>query len=474
MNARVSKYMALDFCWGTGAVAAVTGAALLLQKVTGYWAISLVYLLSVVLLALVLNRWAVLFVATLSALLWNYLFIPPRFTFHIASFDDVMMFGMYFIVAVAMGHLTHQLRVREATERRREQRTSALNRLLQSLAASTTLDDGLAGAVTEMDALFEARTAILLDEVAHCSSTLAAAALAGDPSALRLSLPTARGSLGTLGIQFRQRKVLMPGEQELLETFASQIAMFIERHRLIETAQHARVAQESERLHRTLLDSVSHELKTPLATIQAATEGLENQLQDTPVPLGGTFVSEIKAANRRLNRIVGNLLEMTRIEAVGLPLRVEWCDVTDLLESAADQLANEVGRERLRIEVPTALPLVRLDFGLMEQALCNLLLNAAEHSPSGSPIRMSAQIYDGHLELCIADQGTGLLPGEEKKVFEKFYRGPGSKPGGTGLGLSIVQGIARAHRAVVSASNNAAGGATFRIRVPVETREQPL
>lgn len=476
-----------DCGWGVTAVALVTLVNWFLQGVTGYWAIALVYLLAVVFLAMVLNRWAILLVATLSALLWNFLFIPPVFTFRISHVHDLMMFVMYFVVAVAMGHFTNQLRVREAAERDRERRASALNRLLESVTASTSLSDGLARAVKEVDALFGAHTAILLDSMPHPASTfqpdekeLAVAMwalqkeqIAGRftdtlPDATAMYLPLRK--LGVMGVRFEERTTLTMNERDLLETFAGQIAVMIESYRFIENAQTARITEESERLHRTLLDSVSHELKTPLAVIGAATEGLETQLDD--VPLGKTFLDEIKVANRRLRRIVDNLLDMTRIESGRTPLNLEWGDVHDLLESSANQLANEISRERIQIRVPDGLPVVRLDFGLMEQALCNLLINAVQHSPAGSPVELTAQLDAGTLELSVRDHGTGLAAGDEKKVFEKFYRGASQPTGGTGLGLSIVQGIARAHHGEVSAANNPNGGATFTLRLPVETNEK--
>ena len=486
---------------GIGAVAAATAVSWLLQGVLGYVAVSLVYLLTVVLLALVLNRWAVLLMAALSAIAWDYLFIPPLYTFTIGSAHDIMMFTMFFVVALAMGHTTHQLRSREAAERRREHRASALNRLLESVTASASLEDGLARAVKEVDALFRSRTAVLLategerlDEAPHPTSTFspdakerAVAAWAfergqaagrftdtlPDAQGLYLPLQTSKGRLGVLGVHFEERDTWTLNENDLLETFASQIAVMIESYRAIETAQQARMAEESERLHRTLLDSVSHELKTPLAVISAATDGLDTQVRDAGLPLTETFLDEIKAANRRLNRIVTNLLDMTRIDSGRLPLNLEWGEVRELLESAVSQVENEVSRERVHISVPDGLPLVRLDFGLMEQGLCNLLVNAAEHSPAGAPIEMSAQIDSGTLQLRVRDHGAGLSPGEEKKVFEKFYRGSDARPGGTGLGLSIVQGIARAHRGDITAENHSAGGAMFTIRCPVETGEGP-
>jgi two-component system, OmpR family, sensor histidine kinase KdpD len=490
-----------DCAVAVGAVGLATAASWFLQGLLGYVAVSLVYLLGLVLLAMVLNRWAVLLAAALSAVAWDYLFIPPVYTFAITSPHDLMMFTMFFVVALAMGHTTHKLRAREAAESRRERRASALNRLLEGVTASASLEDGLARAVKEVDALFHCRTAVLLateserlDEAPHPTSTFspdmkerAVAAWAferGQPAGrftdtlpdaqgLYLPLRTSQNRLGVLGVHFDERDTWTLEENDLLETFASQIAVMIESYRTIETAQQARVAEESERLHHTLLDSVSHELKTPLAVISAATEGLDTQLKDAGLPLSETFLEEIKAANRRLERIVTNLLDMTRIDSGRLPLNLEWGEARELLESAVSQVENEVSRERVHISVPDNSPLVRLDFGLMEQALCNLLVNAAAHSRAGAPIEMSAQLDGKTLELCVRDHGEGLGAGEEKKVFDKFYRGSGARPGGTGLGLSIVQGIARAHQGSIEAANHPTGGAVFTIKVPVETSERP-
>ena len=487
-----------ECAWSAAVVAAVTLLSWFLQTLTGYQAIGTLYLLTLVLLATVFSRRAVLFAATLSAVLWDYLFIPPRFTFVISTLQDQLMFAMFFTVAVVVGRVTSRLRTREAAERMREQRTHALNRLLESIATSASLAEGLRRAVAEVDNVFHARLAVWLDTgdgkhlagAPHDASTFrpdereaAVAAWAFDkrqtagrftdtlPNAAALYLPlvTSSGALGVLGVQFGERAALPLDEHDLLVTFAAQIAALVERHRLMENASQARLTAESERLHRTLLDSVSHELKTPLAVIEAATEGLDVQLQAAAVPLGKTFLDEIKQANRRLGRVVSNLLDMTRIETGHLPLNVEWCEPLELLQATAEQLHNEIAPERIQISVPPDTPLVRLDTGLMEQALCNLLANAAAYSPAGSPIRLSAQMDGAMLVLRVSDRGIGLAPGEEKKVFEKFYRGPQARPGGTGLGLSIVQGFVRAHHGEISAANNFDGGATFTIRLPVET-----
>lgn len=496
-------HLGRDFVWGAVTVAVVTVVSWFLQSLTGYQAVGILYLLAVVVLATLLNRWAVLFAAALSALLWNFLFIPPPFTFHIDSLQDRLMFAMYFVVAVVVGRLTGRLRSRESAERKRDQRTQALNRLLESVSASTTLEDGLRRAVTEVDTVFHARTAVLLmnadggqleagphpvssflpdaHEVAVATWAFAKRQAAGRftdtlPNAVALYLPleTSNGALGVLGVNCGERVTLTLDERELLETFAAQIAALVERYRLLDGASAAQLTAESERLHRTLLDSVSHELKTPLAVIAAATDGLDAQLTDAGVPLAQTFLDEIKQANKRLSRVVSNLLDMTRIETGRLPLNCEWCEPAELLHLAVEQVSNEISTERIHIHASADLPLVRLDVGLLEQSLCNLLNNAAAHSPAGSTIELTAQMEDKTLVLSVTDHGVGLAPNEEKKVFEKFYRGPHARPGGAGLGLSIVQGFVKAHNGTVSAANNAGGGATFTIRLPVETDENRL
>ena len=481
--------------------AGVAGVTLLSWCLSGgieYRAVGLLYLMAVTVLATFVGRVAVLMAAALSALLWDFLFIPPALTFRIDSLHDQLMLGMYFVVAVAVGRITSRMRSREQGERMREQRTQALNRLLEGTADSTTLAEGLQRALVEVDAVFRTRSAVLLvaadgarlERTPHPASTFlpdehefGVAAWAfdkrlvvgrftdtlPDAAAMYLPLATPGSRLGVIGVRLDGRANLPLDERELLETFVAQMATLVERFRLIENANQARVTAESERLHRTLLDSVSHELKTPLAVIEAATDGLDGQLDAAHVPLGKTFLDEIKQANRRLGRIVGNLLDMTRIETGRLPLNTEWCEPVELLRAAADQLRNEIPPARIRILAHPNLPLVRLDAGLMEQALCNLLANAAAYSPADQPIGLSAHLDDQTLVLCVSDAGIGLIPGEEKRVFEKFYRGATARPGGTGLGLSIVQGFVRAHQGEIAAANNPERGATFTIRIPVET-----
>ena len=484
---------------GALSVGVVTGICWLLREITGYWAIALIYLTLVVFLATKLRRVTMLLVATASALLWNYLFIPPIFTFRISHFPDALMFIMYFIVALVIGQLTARLRIREMVERKREQRTAALYRLAQGVVESITLEEGLRRAVQEIQGAFHAQSAILLvgedgqlNDRTHPASTwpmsdkeksLAIWALMhGEPAgrftdtlpeaeSLHLPLQTTKNKVGVLTVHFHDRRSLALDERELLETFADQIAVMIERYWLIQQTGRSQLIEESEKLYKTIFDCVSHELKTPLAVIQAATAEL-GQIFDRIKEAGNgrNVLDEIETASRRLSGIVDNLLSMTRIESERYRLEPAWCDVDEIIDSARQQVGDLLEKHRISVMIPEDMPSIKVDPGFVEQALINLLSNAALYSPPETEIKVSAHMDGPHLILRVMDEGPGLSPEMASRAFEKFYRGPNAPPGGIGLGLSIVRGLIHALGGEVAAENNPERGATFTMRIPVETR----
>lgn len=491
-----------DVALGGTSIALVTLACWLIRDFVGYWAIALVFLFMIILLATRLRRRAILAVATASALLWDFLFIPPAFTLRISQMHDIMMFVMYFIVALVIGNLTARLRMRELAERRREQRTAALYRLAQGVVESTTLTEGLHRAVQEFGTAFGAECALILvgpdgrlSETQHPASTwtltdkergVALWALdhrepAGRLTAtlpasecLHLPLKTANNRVGVMALHFPERKALLLDERELLETFADQTAVMIERYWLIQEAGRTQLAEESERLYKILFDCVSHEIKTPLAVIQAATSELGLVFAVIKETQGAQpFLKEIETASRRLGRIVDNLLSMTRIESGRYTLTPVWCDVEEMVSSAQQQVGDLLARHRVCVLIPDDLPSVKVDCGFVEQSLANLAANAGLYTEPGSAITISAQVDDSVLVLKVADQGPGLPAGAEARIFEKFYRGPKAPSGGIGLGLSIVRGLMAALGGTVSAANNADRGATFTLRIPVETKRIP-
>jgi two-component system sensor histidine kinase KdpD len=456
--------------------AAVTALCLAIFDYTGYWAVSLFYLLAVVLAAARLHRWPTLFLAALSALLWDFLFIPPRFTFYIGQFQDALMFGVYFVVALVVGHLATQLRDREQSERRREERATALYRLTRALAASRDLDEAMPKVLTLIKNVFQADAAVWLRDEGglscHPAGTFTpsskdesvavwafqkkqSAGRSTDtlPDAESLHVPLVTGDRAEGVLTVRLASLPTIEQRELLDAFAAQLAVFVNKERALHESRKAQVARQSQNLQKTLFDSVSHELKTPLA---AMTVALQQPQPDR---------AELQEAVRRLTRTVDHLLDATRLESGLLQPVREWCDPGELLREAV-ALAG-LKEHAVKISVAKDLPVVFVDAHLIEQALAALLSNAAAHGISNQRIEASVARDDSTLVFSVADHGPGLALGEENKVFEKFYRGPGTPAGGLGLGLSIARQLVEAHSGQIVAQNRAEGGSRFSIRLPI-------
>jgi len=237
-------------------------------------------------------------------------------------------------------------------------------------------------------------------------------------------------------------------------------------------AAQVQLTHESERLRKTLLDCVSHELKTPLAAIGAASQELVRvapNLHDAQILK--ELAGEIRDGSRRLNRVVNNLLDMNRLESGVIRPKQEWCDVRELLQTAVEiERESLVGRD-VSLDVPENIPLTLMDHTLIEQAVAKLVANAASYAPSRLPIEIDADYKVDRLIICVSDRGPGLLPDEVNQIFEKFYRGDGRKAGGLGLGLSIARGFVEAHGGNLTAENRDGGGARFTISLPVRATD---
>ncbi len=466
-----------------GFVAAITLVNLVLCKFAGTQSVALFYLLGVVGVAMKLGRGPVYLAAALSALLWDFLFLPPRFTFYIQSFDDAMMFGMYFVVAVAMGQLIARIRAKERTDKRREERASAMYMLTLELGDASTLAQIERVAVENIGAVFNAKAALLLPGAdgklagEFSEKEMAAAQWAFEhetptgrftdtlpmTDAMHLPLQTSAAKLGVLAVNWKQSAIPTLEQRNLLDQFLRHIALVLDRQRLRDAEAQARIVAESERLGRALLNSISHELRTPIAAIQTAAGGLlDAKDSGTQKALAG----EIHEASDRLNRLVGNLLDMTRLESGHLKPHVDWCDVRDVINAAMKRCEKALADREVAVTTPPELPLVKMDFVLMEQALSNLLLNASVHTPAGTPVQIIAMAENKLVTVSVADRGPGLPPDSLTRVFDKFYRAPGAAAGGTGLGLSIVKGFVEVQGGQIHAENRAGGGAAFTITMP--------
>ena len=475
-------------------ILAFTGAAWLVEPFTGYQTVALLYLLLVVLLGLKLSRGPVLTAAATSAALWNFLFVPPHFTFYVQKFHDGIMFIVFIAVALAMGHLTSRLRRSEITERQRERRTAALYELAQQAAFATDLDTGLRAAVNLIESIFAANAALLVRQKDHTLSTTPHAVSSFDLSeiekgvaewvfsrhmpagkftesfpdadALHLPLQGRTAIMGVLSVRPPPARNFDHVDRDLLEAFAVLIGLVLEKDHIIEAFKHAEILEASEHLRRALLQSVSHELKTPLSAVQAGIDAIARQTAGDEK--SQRTLREVQVAVRRLHRVINNLLNMTRIESSVIQPKLEWCDVGELVPAAIELAGESVDEHQIILELDEKTPMVKIDQPLLEQCLCNLLLNSAANSPPGTRIILQACVRQNHLVLSVLDEGKGIAKEDLTRIFETFYRGADAAPGGTGLGLAIVDGFVRAHGGTVRAINRETGGAEFIITIPVE------
>ncbi len=274
-------------------------------------------------------------------------------------------------------------------------------------------------------------------------------------------------------MRLREDRKLTVDQESLLENFIAQIGSAVERELLNEYTKKSIVIEESERLYKTLFSSVSHELRTPVATIMGASENLMRDISNHSGNSNLDYASEIHLAADRLNRLVAHLLDMTRLESGMIKPKLDWSDIGDVIHSAMKDLERELAQHPATVSVQKEMPLVKLDFGLMEQALVNLLHNAAMHTPPGTSVSVESHVEGNECVVVVADTGPGLPHDVLPKVFEKFYRAPNATTGGTGLGLAIVKGFVEAHGGKITVKNRTSGGAEFIIRIPLNNEPPP-
>lgn len=327
----------------------VSGVCFIFSGLIGYRVVALILLMTVSVPAMLFDILPVLLAAVLSALIWNFFFIRPLYTFHIDTAEDLLMFFLYFVIALVNAVLTFKIREAENKARDKEEKEHAI------------------------------------------------------------------------------------------------------------------------RLYNTLLNSLSHELRTPVAAIIGAVDTLKESGQRLSPANQQELLSQIDIAAMRLNRQVENLLNMSRLESGMLRLNTDWCDLNELVFSVVQKIAAADNTHHILFNPDEQLPLFKLDAGLMEQALHNLIYNAVQYTPENAIIRVKTTLFNEGCRIVISDEGSGIPEHEMAHVFDKFYRLPHSKPGGSGLGLSIVKGFIHAHRGEVTVSNSKEGGAEFAITIPAET-----
>jgi two-component system sensor histidine kinase KdpD len=473
-------------------VAAFTLLAVAVHSFGGLTNVALLYLVPVLVSASLYNARTGVFTGVLSALAYNFFFLPPLYTFTIADPENVLTVVGFIVVAVVTSHLAARVRVQANLAERSSGQNAALAsfaRTLAGLASRQELAQTLCG---EVSGQFEVQS-IMLAPSAGQKLELVAAVPPGsqlDPIdtaaaewALERKEAAGRGSntlaasewlfqpllaggkaLGVLGVARNDGGDPIRSDQlPFLMSFIDQAALALERIELAEDMTIVAQLRERDRLRGALLSSVSHDLRTPLTTIIAATTELKKENKANP-----KIVADIRSESERLDRFVSNMLDMVRVEAGGLHLDLQPVDLTEAVAEAADALRKSLKGHRIELKIPPDLPLVRVDPQLFHQCLINLIENAAKYGGENKPITISAERERDGIALSVVDRGPGLPDGDKNRVFETFVRVEGSdRKGGTGLGLAIVRGFVEAMGLQVSASNNQEGqGAQFTIRFP--------
>ncbi|HEY6484567.1 MAG TPA: sensor histidine kinase KdpD [Steroidobacteraceae bacterium] len=461
----------------------------------------MVYLLGVTVAGLRLGRGPAVATAILNVAAFDFFFVPPRFTFAVADVQYLLTFGVMLLVALVIANLVASVRQQTRVAGARERRTALLYGMSRELATTRGISSMARVAVRHVAEVFQCHAVVLLPdsegklrypgdrplEKSFRSADLAVAQWVADhgrqaglgtdtlPAAAGLYMPLGEEPqrLGVLALHpSNPRRVLLPEQRHLLETFAGQIGLALERARLAETAEAAGLAAERERLRNTLLASISHDLRTPLAVMAAAGSTLAEhgaRLDETTRIL---LARSIETKAREMSELVSNVLDVMRFESGQVVLRREWETLDDLVGAALQGLGPRLAQHPVELQLPADLPPVYVDGTLVAQLFANLFDNAAKYTPAGTHVFLSTSLEGAFVRVVLEDDGPGLPPGDPARLFDKFQRGNGEGTVvGAGLGLAICQAIVRAHGGQIEARRGARAGARFEFSLP--TTEAP-
>ncbi len=478
------------YFWGLMLVSAASGLSALLNPFVSPINLVIVYLLSVLLAAVYLGRGPAILVSILSVAVFDFFFVPPFFTMAVADTEYILTFLGLLSVGLVISQLTAQVRAQADAAQRRELQTVALYELGRDLTVTVNLDEVAKTVITHISQTFSREVAIFLPEgnelrvfatspgLTPTETEMAVASwsfehdqLAGRGTdtlpdvAMRCQpLKTTRGVVGVIGVKpLTSKNHLTPDQRRTLDAFANQVALAIERARLVEQARQAELMEATEKLQTALLNSISHDLRTPLVSIT----GVLSSLEESPLmseEIQHSLIETAREEANRLNRLVGNLLEMSRLEAGAMRIQIEACDVQDIIGSALAEFEPVLGERQVIEDISPELPLVPMDFVLIERVLVNIIDNALKYSPPDSQLEIQAHLSGAFVEINVADRGVGIPSENLTRIFDKFYRV--QRPdnvSGTGLGLSISKGIIEAHGGHIEAENRPGGGTIIKI-----------
>ena len=481
--------------------AALTLAALPLRSAISTIDAAMLFLLGVVFVSSRHSRGPATVASLLSIACFDFFFVPPFSTFNVSDVRFVLTFAVMLVVALVIGTLTGRIRAQVDAARERERRTAVLYAFSRDLASARTRPALARVTLERLHDLFGGTVSLFLPddsgrlirvaekpggELNEKEMSVAAWVFdRGQQAGLGTStLPAARAlylplevpghRLGVLGVRPEPvDRFNDPGQRQLLETMVGQAAVALERTALADAAREAHLEAEAERLRSSLLSSLSHDTRTPLAAIQGAASALLQGSPPLATPAQRELGETILEESRRMDRMVANLLDVIRLESGQMRVQAEWAVLEDVAGTALLRLRQRLQDHPVTTSFPADLPLVPVDELLLEQAFVNLLENAARHTPTGTPVEIGARAGEGEVEVWVADRGPGLPPGGEARIFEKFQRGE-SAATGVGLGLTIVRGIILAHGGRIRAEQRPGGGAIVRFTLPVAGAPPPL
>ena len=460
----------------------------------------MLYLVVVVIAAVYLGRGPSVIAAIIGVIALDFFFVPPVLTFAVTDTQYILTFVALLIVGLVISALTVRVLEQADAAQEREAQTAELYEFTRDLAATSGIEGILQAVLKHVSQTFSREIVILLPEGESIRARAVSPGFTVTESELAVAswtyqhnepagrgtdtlpaapihcrpLRTPRGVVGVLGVKPTDpASYLTQSQARSIESFANQAALAIERAQLSEQARQAQLLQATEKLQSALLNSISHDLRTPLVSITGTLSSLQDEGIQLDPATRRSLIETASAEAERLNHLVGNLLDMTRVEAGAVRVARELCEVEDVIGSALERLGTALQDRRVNVDVPDTLPLVPMDFVLIVQVLVNLIDNAVKYSPRDTPIDIRARVVDSKLEISVADRGIGIPSGDLARVFDKFYRV--QRPVGavgTGLGLAICKGIVEAHDGNIQAGKREAGGTIVTFTLPL-TQEPP-
>lgn len=489
------------YLWTLLGIIVVTFLSKVLQPVFDVVDTALLYLLPVLISAVLWGRGPSLFASLLGVLAFDFFFIPPFLSITVHDVRYLFSFAVFLLVAFVTGTLATKLRDQAERARQREKRTAALYELSRQIGAETDLQRVLQTVVKTVAEAVDAEAVIcMLDPVTNLLTDIASApplsapfddkerAVAhwalehgqwagkgtdtlGGADHVFVPIKINENNIGVLALTPKTEGwVVSSGQRQLLEAFANLMAVAITRIQLAKEAERAQWLAESEKLHTALLSSISHDLRTPLASILGAVTGLLTEGDVYGPEATAALLQTVKEEAQRMNRFVGNLLDMARLESGILTLRKDWHDIQDIIGVALREMGEVLQERPVRLDVPSDLPPVQADFALIAEVLTNFLENAVKYSLPGADILVSVRRAENALWVGVGDRGPEIVEADRDRIFDKFYRLQSSKHvSGTGLGLSICKGIIEAHGGRIWVEPRDGGGNMFLISLPVGT-----